>query len=166
MSRVTAYLALGGNVGDVAQGFVAAVKALGALQGTRLVKASSLYLTPPWGLTEQADFLNACIALKTTLPAETLLQECLALEKSAGRDRAHALRWGPRPLDLDILVYGDVQLATSTLTLPHPRLLERAFVLLPLAEIAPDLKIAGQSIGDAARACDVSGIKKREGAWL
>ncbi len=166
MSKVTAYLALGGNEGDVVASFTLAVKALNAVEGTAVINASSLYVTPPWGLTSQADFHNACLCLNTDLPPEVLLHTCLELEKNAGRDRARSLRWGPRPLDLDILVYGDVQMKTDTLTLPHPHILARPFVLLPLAEIAPTLKIHGQSIADAARDCDATGIVKLSTAWF
>ncbi|MGE5492627.1 MAG: 2-amino-4-hydroxy-6-hydroxymethyldihydropteridine diphosphokinase [Actinomycetota bacterium] len=138
----TAYIALGANIGDPAATVRAAFAALSGLPGTRLTAASSLYRTAPIGLAGQPDFINAVARLETTLEPRALLQALLALEADFGRIRQE--RNGPRTLDLDLLLYGDRVLDTPDLILPHPRLHLRAFVLAPLAEIAPDLAIPGR----------------------
>jgi len=137
----TAYIALGANLpsqaGTPRQTLDAAVARLGEL-GT-LVAHSSYYATDPVGYADQPTFLNAAAALQTDLEPEALLERLLAIERSFGRDRSHGILNGPRTLDLDLLLYGDRILTTPALQLPHPRMAERAFVLIPLAEIAPDL---------------------------
>ncbi len=138
-----AYIALGSNLGDSATLVREAMAALGRLPGTRLVAASGLYLTPPWGVTEQPPFVNAVAGVETTLAPKALLDALLETERAFGRVRGGE-RWGPRTLDLDLLLHGDRVLDEDGLTLPHPRLAERAFVLLPLAEIAPTLDIPGK----------------------
>ena len=120
-----------------------------------LLARSSDYATPPWGDEQQARFINACIEIETSLDPHALLFTLHKIEKKFGRDRARETRWGPRTLDLDLIAYDDVSIDKPELTLPHPRLFERAFVLVPLAEIAPDRLIAGRSITAAlARAAD------------
>ena len=106
----------------------------------RLTARSSDYRTPPWGFKYQPPFINLCIAVETTLGPRDLLARAQAVELQLGRDRAHEKRWGPRTADIDIIAYGDLAIDELGLTVPHPRLFERAFVLLPLAEIAPDLR--------------------------
>ncbi|HZX31016.1 MAG TPA: 2-amino-4-hydroxy-6-hydroxymethyldihydropteridine diphosphokinase [Rhodocyclaceae bacterium] len=138
----TAYIALGANIGDPAATVRAAFAALSGLPGMRLAAASSLYRTAPVGLANQPDFINAVARVETTLEPQALLQALLALEADFGRIRLE--RNGPRTLDLDLLLYGDRVLDTPDLILPHPRLHLRAFVLAPLAEIAPDLTIPGR----------------------
>jgi 2-amino-4-hydroxy-6-hydroxymethyldihydropteridine diphosphokinase len=133
------YLSLGSNLGDRKAYLQQAVNALSQLPQTSLINISSVYETPPWGLKEQPAFLNLCVALDTQLAPKALLNACLKIEKSAGRERD--IRWGPRVLDIDILTYGEVQLHEDGLTLPHPEMLNRAFVLMPLNEIAPELKL-------------------------
>ena len=142
---VVACIGLGGNLGDVATTLRAALEALGALPGTRLLRASRLYRTPAWGKTEQPDFINAAALLETRLPARELLDGLLAIEREFGRTRAvdGNDRWGARTLDLDLLLYGDAEIDEPGLHVPHPHLHERAFALLPLVEVAPDATIPG-----------------------
>ena len=135
----TAYVALGANIGDPTATVLAAFAALANLADSRVVHTSSLYRTAPVGLKNQPDFINAVAMLETGLPPEELLDALLDLEARFGRVRRD--RNGPRTLDLDLLLYDDIELDLPRLTLPHPRLHLRAFVLLPLAEVAPDLAI-------------------------
>jgi len=141
---VAAYVALGSNLGDPIATVRAALGALGAIEGARLVAASPLYRTAPVGLKRQPDFINAVAALEVSpavLPASTFLAALFAIEAAFGRVRGAPN--APRTLDLDLLLYGGQTLATPELTLPHPRMTERAFVLAPLADIAPELVIPG-----------------------
>ncbi|MBB5358364.1 2-amino-4-hydroxy-6-hydroxymethyldihydropteridine diphosphokinase [Rhodanobacter sp. ANJX3] len=137
-----AYVALGSNLGDSQRQVLAAMDALDALPATRVLRRSPLYLTPPWGVIEQPPFINAVVALDTALLPEALLDALLQIESDAGRVRAE--RNGPRTLDLDLLHMDGVTRHDEQLTLPHPRMAERAFVLLPLSAIAPTLEIPGQ----------------------
>ena len=148
MSR--ADLALGGNVGDSRAILDRAVALLCEGTDIRLLARSSDYRTAPWGVIEQAPFINLCIAVETALTPHQLLARAHAVERALGRDRSREQRWGPRTADIDIIAYGDLALNDETLILPHPRLFERAFVLVPLAEIAPDLIVSGTRIADAA----------------
>jgi 2-amino-4-hydroxy-6-hydroxymethyldihydropteridine diphosphokinase len=124
------------------------------------VARSSDYETPPWGVEDQPPFVNLCIAVETRLEPHALLTRVQNVERAFGRDRTRERRWGQRPLDIDILAYDDVTLDEPDLTLPHPRLLERAFVLVPLAEIAPDRTIAGVRVRDALAGLDTTGIRR------
>ena len=144
-----ALLGLGGNLGDVRTTLDRAVAALCDGRDVRLVARSADYLTPPWGVTDQPPFINIALVVQTTLAPRALLTRALAVEATFGRDRAREQRWGPRTLDIDIIAYGDIEIDEPGLTLPHPRLFERAFVLAPLAEIAPDRRIKGITIADA-----------------
>jgi 2-amino-4-hydroxy-6-hydroxymethyldihydropteridine diphosphokinase len=155
-----ALLGLGGNIGDVRATFERAIAALCDGRDIRLTARSSDYATPPWGVEDQARFVNACLACATQLPPEALLTRVQEVERIFGRNRPQERRWGPRPLDIDILAYDDVALTTPALTLPHPRLFERAFVLVPLAEIAPERVIAGRRVRDALAQVDAAGIEK------
>ncbi|MFD2238555.1 2-amino-4-hydroxy-6-hydroxymethyldihydropteridine diphosphokinase [Aureimonas populi] len=159
------YLGLGGNLGDPAAAMSAALQALDSQAGTRVVSVSRLYSTPPWGMLDQPSFLNACASLETSLEAEALLRLCLRVEKDLKRERRE--RWGPRIIDIDILDHGGIVRNGAALTLPHPRLTERAFVLVPLAEIAPALTIRGRPIEAWARQADLSGIAPAsvDGEW-
>ena len=134
-------LALGGNVGDKALSLRRALRAIASEPGIELTAVSRLYRTAPWGKTDQDWFVNACALGLTRLPPEALLERIKALEIELGRVSTE--RWGPRVIDIDLIAYGDISLKTERLTLPHPELFNRAFVLVPLAEIAPDLVIAG-----------------------
>ena len=138
-----AYLGLGGNLGDPVATLHAAIQALDTLPGTRLLAASRLYRTPAWGRTDQPAFVNAAAAVETTLSPEALLEALLGLERQFGRERVDGERWGPRTLDLDVLLIGDQVIDHPRLSVPHPHLHERAFALLPLAEIAPLVEIPG-----------------------
>jgi 2-amino-4-hydroxy-6-hydroxymethyldihydropteridine diphosphokinase len=155
-----AFIALGGNIGDVRSTFDQAIAILCDGPEVRLLARSSYYRTPPWGIIDQPPFINAVIAVSTTLAPYALLIRTQACERALGRDRAREQHWGPRPIDLDILAYDDLVLNDATLTLPHPRLFERAFVLVPLAEIAPDRVIAGIQVSDALAQVDTGGIEK------
>ena len=155
-----AYLALGGNVGDSRATLDRAVAMLAATPGVTLVARSSDYRTPPWGVTDQAPFINLCVAIDTTLAPLDLLTRVQEIERALGRDRANERRWGPRTVDIDIIAYGDLSLDEPGLALPHPRLFERAFVLMPLAEIAGDRRIAGRDLQDALRGVDTAGIER------
>jgi dihydropteroate synthase len=141
-------LALGGNVGDKAKSLRRALRAIASEPGIELTAVSRLYRTAPWGKTDQDWFVNACALGQTSLKPEALLERVKRLEVELGREPTE--RWGPRVIDIDLIAYDDVTLTTERLTLPHPELFNRAFVLMPLAEIAPDLVIAGVRVGDAA----------------
>jgi len=155
-----ALIALGGNIGDVRTTFDRAIALLCDGQTVRLVARSSDYRTPPWGVADQPPFINAAIEVATVLPAHDLLARALEVERAFGRDRSKERRFGPRTLDIDLLAYDDLTLDDAELTLPHPRLFERAFVLAPLAEIASDRVIAGVAVGDALARADATGIAK------
>jgi 2-amino-4-hydroxy-6-hydroxymethyldihydropteridine diphosphokinase len=157
------FIALGGNVGDVRATFDQAIAMLCDGPEAQLTARSSDYLTPPWGVTDQPPFTNAVIAVSTTLAPHTLLSRAQACERALGRDRDREQHWGPRTIDLDLLAYDDLALNDVTLTLPHPHLFERAFVLVPLAEIAPDRVIAGIRVSDALKRVDMTGIEKLPG---
>jgi 2-amino-4-hydroxy-6-hydroxymethyldihydropteridine diphosphokinase len=155
-----ALLALGGNVGDSRAILDRAVAMLCDGQEVRLTARSADYRTPPWGFEYQPPFVNLCIAVDTTLTPQALLARAQQIERQLGRDRAHEKRNGPRTADIDIIAYGEETLDTVQLKLPHPRLFERAFVLVPLAEIAPERRIAGVRIADAVEKTDRAGIEK------
>jgi len=138
-----AYVALGSNLGDSRQQVLGALDALARLPGTRVLARSRLYRTPPWGVLAQPPFVNAAALLETDLSPHALLDALLAIEQAAGRVR-DGERWGPRTLDLDLLHMPGVGLDDARLTLPHPRIAERAFVLLPLNDLDPVLDVPGQ----------------------
>jgi 2-amino-4-hydroxy-6-hydroxymethyldihydropteridine diphosphokinase len=155
-----ALIGFGGNIGDVRKTLDRAVRAFCDGQDVRLLARSSDYRTPPWGVTDQPPFINLCIAVATELAPRALLERALSIEEAAGRDRPAERVWGPRPLDLDLLAYDDLVVNEPWLTLPHPRLFDRAFVLVPLLEIRPDLTIAGRRIADALQELDASAIER------
>src|SRR5262249_37584686 len=126
----------------------------------RLLARSSDYRTPPWGVEDQPPFVNLCIAVETSLPPRALLTRAQAVERAFGRERSKERRWGPRPIDIDLIAYDDLVLREPDLTLPHPQLFARAFVLAPLAEIAPERLIAGRRVRDALAQVDASGLEK------
>jgi 2-amino-4-hydroxy-6-hydroxymethyldihydropteridine diphosphokinase len=138
-----AFVGLGSNLGDSRLIVAAATMRVGALPGTVLRCSSSHYLTPPWGMLDQPAFINSVVEIDTTLSPARLLEELLSLERQAGRVRG-CDRWGPRALDLDILLYGQELVSDAGLRIPHPHLAQRAFVLLPLAEIAAQQVVPGQ----------------------
>jgi 2-amino-4-hydroxy-6-hydroxymethyldihydropteridine diphosphokinase len=155
-----ALIALGGNVGDVRSTFDQAIAKLCSDDAVRLTARSSDYCTPPWGITEQAPFVNAAIAVATSLTPHDLLARAQQCERALGRNRALERHWGPRTIDIDLLTYDDLVLIDRDLILPHPHMLERAFVLVPLAEIAPDRLIAGVRVIDALVRVAANGIEK------
>ncbi len=155
-----AFIALGGNVGDVRSTFDRAIVMLCDSVVVRLTARSSDYRTPPWGVIDQPPFINAVIAATTSLSPHDLLDRAQDCERKLGRHRERERRWGPRTIDIDLLAYDDLVLIDRDLILPHPHLFERAFVLVPLAEIAPDRLIAGVRVRDALERLDISGIEK------
>jgi 2-amino-4-hydroxy-6-hydroxymethyldihydropteridine diphosphokinase len=155
-----ALIALGGNVGDIRTTLDRAIAALCDGTEVTLLARSSDYRTPPWGVEDQPPFINCAIVAATELSPPALLARAQQIEDQFGRDRARERRWGPRPLDIDLIAYDDIKLATPDLTLPHPRAFERAFVLMPLSEIAPVRTIDGVRIADALAKVDRSGIEK------
>jgi 2-amino-4-hydroxy-6-hydroxymethyldihydropteridine diphosphokinase len=156
----SAIIALGGNLGDVRARFDGAIAEICRLAQARLVARSTDYATPPWGDEQQPRFINACIEIETELAPRTLLDVLQKIERSHGRDRNKERRWGPRTLDLDIIAYDALSLRTQELSLPHPRALERAFVLVPLVEIAPDRLIDGISVKTALAKLSTAGIER------
>jgi 2-amino-4-hydroxy-6-hydroxymethyldihydropteridine diphosphokinase len=155
-----ALIALGGNVGDVRTTFAKAIAHICGMTQAALLVRSSDYSTPPWGEKDQPRFINACIEIETSLDPHALLFTLHKIEQKFGRDRATEQRWGPRTLDLDLIAYDDVKLDRPELTLPHPRLFGRAFVLVPLGEIAPDRMIAGRRVSDALAEVSIDGIER------
>lgn len=141
-------LGLGSNIGDKPGNIKRALDLLERQKIVAVTAVSSIYRTPPWGYTQQEDFANACAVGQTRLPPLDLLAATRSVEIEMGRQPS--IRWGPRLIDIDILFYGDTSFEERELNLPHKSLFERAFVLVPLAEIAPDLKIAGRSVKEAA----------------
>lgn len=153
-------IALGGNVGGVRATFSKAIANICGMTQAALVARSSDYSTPPWGDEHQEPFVNACIEIETSLDPHAILFTLHKIEKKFGRDRANERRWGPRTLDLDVIAYDNVILQKPELTLPHPRLWERAFVLVPLADIAPDRDIGGTTPRDGLARVSTAGIER------
>jgi 2-amino-4-hydroxy-6-hydroxymethyldihydropteridine diphosphokinase len=154
-----AYVALGSNLGDPRRQVLDALDGLGRLPDTRVLARSRLYRTPPWGVLAQPPFVNAAAMLETGLAPHALLDALLAIEQAAGRVRAGG-RWGPRTLDLDLLHVDGVRVDDARLVLPHPRIAERAFVLLPLNDVAPLLELPGQGrVGELLARVDRGGCE-------
>ena len=153
-----AYLGLGSNIGDKAANLAAAVEGLAVVPGLRVVARSADYRTPPWGETDQDWFLNGALAIETDLDPHALLDACLGVERDLGRIRER--RWGPRVIDIDVLHYAGAAVSDARLVLPHRYVRERAFVLVPLAEIAPDLVIGGETVTEALAKLDRTGIER------
>lgn len=156
--KVEAALAFGGNIGDPVAAFAAALMGLREHSSVTLGRLSSIYRTPPWGKTDQPEFLNMAALVKTSLQPADLLAFCLELERAGGRERRE--RWGPRTLDIDILTYGDAIIDQARLQIPHPRIPERAFVLTPLAEIMPQRRIGGRSVTELLAAATDETIRR------
>lgn len=156
-SVVTAFVALGSNLGDPPAQIRSALRALAGLPETRLVRESSFYRNPPEGGLDQPAFVNAVAQIETCIAPRALLDRLLEIERSHGRMRDYPN--APRTLDLDIVLYGDRTVREEGLAVPHPRMLERAFVLVPLAEIAPDAVVPGKGrVVDLVRNVDASGM--------
>jgi 2-amino-4-hydroxy-6-hydroxymethyldihydropteridine diphosphokinase len=154
---VTALIGLGGNVGDPVDAMSAALTTLEDHPHCRVAGVSRLYRTPPWGKTDQACFFNAAARVETALGAVPLLGLALGIEQANKRLRIE--RWGPRTLDIDILDYDGLDIVSDELTIPHPRMKERAFVLMPLIDIAPDYRIEGRVPADWLAEADSAGIE-------
>ncbi|MDF9393600.1 MULTISPECIES: 2-amino-4-hydroxy-6-hydroxymethyldihydropteridine diphosphokinase [Methylococcus] len=153
-----AYIGLGANLGDAAETVRAARRAIGTVPGVRELAFSSLYRSAPMGPSDQPDYVNAVMAVATSLAPQDLLHALQRIEQIHGRVRSGE-RWGPRTLDLDLLLYDDLALDTETLTLPHPGITKREFVLYPLAEIAPDLHIPDRGpLRELVRSCPRRGL--------
>ena len=145
---VNAYLGIGSNIGDAAGRVRDAITRLGHTPGIELLRAASLFGSKPFGPVEQSDFVNTVVEIATDWTPAELLQRLKQLEVAMGR--IHGVRWGPREIDLDILLYGDRRIQTADLELPHPGIAARAFVLAPLAQLCPDLRLAtGISVAQA-----------------
>jgi 2-amino-4-hydroxy-6-hydroxymethyldihydropteridine diphosphokinase len=155
-----ALIALGGNVGNVRDTLDRAIAAFCDGAAVRLLARSSDYRTPPVGVTDQPPFINCAIVAATELPPPALLARAQSVEVEFGRNRSQEQHWGPRTLDIDLIAYDDVTMNASELTLPHPRALERAFVLLPLADLVPERRISGVRIKNALACVDQTGIEK------
>ncbi|EOL9013876.1 2-amino-4-hydroxy-6-hydroxymethyldihydropteridine diphosphokinase [Cronobacter malonaticus] len=154
-----AFIALGSNLAEPLSQVNNALAALARIPGSRIVVTSSFYRTPPLGPQDQPDYLNAAVALETTLSAEALLDNTQRIELEQGRVRK-AERWGPRTLDLDIMLFGDATINTGRLTVPHYDMKNRAFMLLPLSEIAPALRFPdGERLADVLERLDCSAIR-------
>ncbi len=138
-NRVRAYLGLGGNLGNPQTSMAMALRRIDMDAATTVSAVSPLYKTPPWGKLDQPDFLNACAEVETSRSPRRLLELCLATERSLKRVRGE--RWGPRVIDIDILLFGDIEVSEDGLQIPHPQMAKRAFVLIPLAALAPDIEI-------------------------
>jgi 2-amino-4-hydroxy-6-hydroxymethyldihydropteridine diphosphokinase len=163
VGSVHAWVGLGSNLGDGRRQFRDALRALHADPAIEVRRASSLYRTAPWGVTDQPEFSNAVAELRTSLAPHALLDRLLAAERAAGRVRDGA-RWGPRTLDLDLLVYDDAVIDTPTLRVPHPHAHERDFVLVPLAELAPELELAGHgTVASCLDGRDAKGVSRAPG---
>jgi len=155
---VKAWLGIGSNIGDMAAMLDQAVDKLAAIPGIRVVARSPDYRTPPWGKTDQPWFLNGAVAIETDLVPHALLDACQGIERDLGRIREE--RWGPRIIDIDVLAYEGAAVEDERLVLPHRYVRERAFVLVPLNEIAPDLTIGGEKVSDALAKLDQTGIAR------
>jgi 2-amino-4-hydroxy-6-hydroxymethyldihydropteridine diphosphokinase len=150
MSRI--WLGLGTNMGNRNAALAQAVQHIASLPDTSIIKQSDIIETAPWGITDQPAFLNMAIEIETTLPPINLLNELLHIEETMGRVRTQ--KWGPRIIDIDILIYENVILNTPELTLPHPFITQRSFVLIPLAQIAPELLLDGKTVAEWTKSVD------------
>ena len=151
------YLGIGTNIGDRNQYIKDALDAIAHLPGTEVTGVSCLYETEPWGYTEQDSFYNVCAEVETSLSPNGILGACLGIEAALGRVRT--FRYAPRVIDIDVLLYNDIHADTEELTVPHPRIQERAFVLVPLKDVLPEMKIGDIDLKSAYEKCDKTGVK-------
>lgn len=163
--QTQAFLSLGGNLGDPAAAMANATRMLDTHDDITVGRVSSLYRTRPWGKLDQADFLNAVVEVHTSLSAHQLLDVCLAIEGLLKRERRE--RWGPRLIDIDLLLFGQDSVHDDGLEIPHPRMAQRAFVLVPLREIAPETRIDGKTITEHLAKLGDEGVEKitADGCW-
>lgn len=159
-----AIVALGSNIGDTRANMARALELLCEAGEVRVVARSRDFKTPPWGITDQPWFANACAGVATGLDARALLARCLAVEQRLGRVRAQ--KWGPRVIDLDVLAHRDGAVDAPDLVLPHPRITERAFVLAPLADIAPGLVLGGCTVAAWLADTDTTGVEPFAGSEI
>jgi 2-amino-4-hydroxy-6-hydroxymethyldihydropteridine diphosphokinase len=160
LNAVTAYVGLGSNLDDPGAHVLRALEDLAALRQTRCLARSSLYRSPPMGPSDQPDYINAVAVLQTGLSARRLLEDLLEIERRHGRLR-NGERWGPRTLDLDLLVYGEVCMDQPGLRVPHPGIAQRSFVVFPLAEVAPGLLIPGLgAVEELVAGCPRDGLER------
>ncbi len=152
------FLGLGSNLGDRAGHLKAAISELESIEGIETRGLSPIFRATPVGEVEQGDFLNMVARIETAIEPEPLLERCLDIERSRGRERT--LRWGPRTLDIDLLLYGDERVSDPRLKVPHPEMWQRAFVLAPLLELAPEIKIGGRPVADCLSESDSSGVER------
>jgi 2-amino-4-hydroxy-6-hydroxymethyldihydropteridine diphosphokinase len=152
-----AILALGTNLGNRIENIEDAIRRLTADGSVRISSRSKLYRSAPWGVTDQDWFINACVAIRTKLSPHELLKHCQAVENDMGRVRT--IRWGPRIIDVDILTFGDLKIGDPDLTVPHPLIAERAFVLVPLRDVAPELRLNGRAIDEMLDKLDRSEVE-------
>lgn len=153
-----AYLGLGSNMGDKKRYLYDAVQMLNHHEGIRIINSSSLYETMPWGYVDQDIFMNLVIQIETSLSPEELLDVCQSIENRLGRVRE--MKWGPRVIDVDILLYEDQNLITDRLIIPHPHMINRDFVMIPLSEISPQLVIKGKTAIEWAQTFNLDALKK------
>ncbi len=162
MADATAYLGLGANLGDRLANLREATKLLEEGGACRVTARSSVYETKPFGVMGQPDFLNAVIEVETSLAPQNLLSLCKSIENEMGRVRTN--KWGPRVIDIDVLLYGDATVQEDDLVVPHAEMVGRAFVLVPLAEIAPDVEVApGLTASDAAARVARENVRRTDG---
>lgn len=153
------YLGIGTNIGDKTQNIKDALDAIAHLPKTSVKKVSCLYETEPWGYTDQDNFYNVCVEIETDLSPNGILGACLGIEAALGRIRT--FRYAPRIIDIDVLLYNDLCMYTEELTIPHPRMQERAFVLVPLKDVLSEMKIGDIDFNSAYEKCDITGVKNR-----
>jgi 2-amino-4-hydroxy-6-hydroxymethyldihydropteridine diphosphokinase len=159
-----AVLGLGGNIGDTRSLMAKAIERLAKNPEIGLQAVSALYRTPPWGKTNQPPFLNAAVRIETKLSPAALLKTVLGVEHELGRERAE--RWGPRTIDIDILLYGTIAIDEPGLRIPHPRLKERAFALAPLVDVMPDTEVSGRRASEWLAESDRAGMAQlAEPGW-
>ena len=159
-AAVDAYIGIGSNLNQPVDQVTRAIAEIGKIPVSRCIAYSSLYCSPPWGPQNQPDYVNAVARLQTRLEPLALLDALFAIERAHLRIRT-GQRWGPRTLDLDLIIYGDMQISESRLTVPHPRLHERAFVLYPLAELTPQIRVPGHgSVDDLIAKCPQGGLRR------
>jgi len=164
-SEEQAYLCLGGNLGNPRETMAAALRRIDADRLTKVVAVSALFRTPPWGVLDQPPFLNAVAEVRTTRSPRALLDLCLDTEIRLKRVRGE--RFGPRMIDIDVLLYGDRSVKEVGLEIPHPRMVVRAFVLVPLADLAPELSVRNVRVSSYLTGLDSSGIERvsEDGSW-
>lgn len=155
-----ALLSLGSNIGDRGTNLTDAITRVGSHPHVRLLKRSSTYCTAPVGPVAQDDFYNLAILIETDLDPDSVMQLCLDTEAAMGRDRQNAVRWGPRLIDIDVILFDDMHMKSDHIELPHPRFRERAFVLVPMAEIAPGWVVDGERLDALVAKLDQSGIRE------